>query len=84
MNNLEGCQIPCLPRFAEGPANIGTQSIKIRLKRSLARPWNYHVKGYLKRAYRLLADLRYRYSGNGQVISRQEVESMKSMKRYEV
>ncbi len=49
MENLKGCQIPCLPQLAEGKADFGPQPVVTRLKRTLARPWNYHVKRYLKR-----------------------------------
>jgi hypothetical protein len=49
MQNLDGCQIPCLPKVARGAADFGPQPWKLRLKRSLARPWNYHVKKWLKR-----------------------------------
>jgi hypothetical protein len=50
MDNLEGCQIPCLPNIAEGNAEFGPQPIVNRLKRMLARPWNFHVKKFLKRS----------------------------------
>ena len=49
MENLKGCQIPCLPQLAEGKAEFGPQPFVKRLKRALARPWNYYVKRYLKR-----------------------------------
>ncbi len=49
MQPLEGCQIPCLPKLAEGKAVFGPQPFIIRIKRMLARPWNYHVKYWLKR-----------------------------------
>lgn len=57
MNSLDGCQIPCLPRFADGPAEFGPQPFKTRMKRLLAKPWNYHVKRWLKRSSRLLVSL---------------------------
>ena len=53
MPNFEGCQLPCIPRFSIGPAEIiGTSSIK-RFKRSLALPWNRYVKRWLKQAYNI-------------------------------
>ena len=50
MENLEGCQIPCLPKIAEGNVQFGPQPMITRLKRAFARPWNYYVKKYLKRS----------------------------------
>jgi hypothetical protein len=49
MEDLSGCQIPCLPKIAEGKAEFDPQPIDIRIKRALARPWNYYIKKYLKR-----------------------------------
>lgn len=57
MENFEGCQIPCLPNIAEGRAEFGPQSFDKRLKRALARPWNYYVKRYLKRGLSLVDNL---------------------------
>ena len=57
MTNLEECQIPCLPRFAEGNADVSPQPFVKRLKRMLAKPWNYSIKKWLKRFDRLLLDL---------------------------
>lgn len=51
MTQIEGCQIPCLPRLAEGPAQVGPQPLTRRLKRALARPWNYQLKPQLKRFF---------------------------------
>lgn len=48
MNALDGCQIPCLPRFSEGPAEFEPQPLDKRIKRMLAKPWNYYVKKWLK------------------------------------
>jgi hypothetical protein len=52
MDNLTGCQIPCLPHFSEGKAEFEPQPLLIRVKRTLASPWNYYVKKYLKRIQR--------------------------------
>ncbi len=65
MSNLEGCQIPCLPRLAEGLAENGPQPLLKRLKRMLARPWNYTVKKWLKRLLMLLMEARARFRGRG-------------------
>jgi hypothetical protein len=57
MNRLENtgeCQIPCLPQLADGYARIDVQPIRLRLKRLLARPWNYYAKRVLKQYLRLL------------------------------
>jgi hypothetical protein len=51
MSNLEGCQLPCVPRFSLGPTPSMEKSLKGRIKRLLAVPWNRHVKKWLKRAY---------------------------------
>jgi hypothetical protein len=55
MTNLDGCQIPDLPRIAEGRIADDPQSFLRRLKRSLAMPWNYYVKRGLKNLYHLVA-----------------------------
>lgn len=56
MTNIEGCQIPCLPRMAESRAFVESQSFIQRIKLSLAVPWNYYVKRWLKAAYHLAVD----------------------------
>jgi len=48
LSNLEGCQIPCLPRISEGQIHFEKQTLIKRIKRMLARPWNYQVKPWLK------------------------------------
>jgi len=53
MESLNGCQIPNLPYIAEGKAEFEPQPFNVRFKRALARPWNYYVKKYLKRALTL-------------------------------
>lgn len=57
---LRECQLPCLPRFAEGVAEIGPQPLLKRLKRAFARPWNYYVKKWFKRITRLIGGWSYR------------------------
>jgi hypothetical protein len=52
MTNLDGCQIPCLPKIADGLAEVGPQPWRQRFKRSLAVPWNYYAKRWLKQLYR--------------------------------
>jgi MoaA/NifB/PqqE/SkfB family radical SAM enzyme len=54
MTDFNGCQIPSLPRMAEGRIADDTQPIIPRLKRSLAMPWNYYVKRGLKYVYHLI------------------------------
>ena len=49
------CQIPGLRRISEGSAEIGPQPLVRRLKRSLAKPWNYQVKPALKTSSKYLA-----------------------------
>ena len=53
MNNLDGCQIPGLPRMAEGRIDADQQPLVQRVKRSLAVPWNYYVKRGLKYVYHM-------------------------------
>ncbi len=54
MSNFNGCQIPCLRRMSEGRmAADPNQPFIRRLKRSLAVPWNYYVKRWLKSLYHL-------------------------------
>lgn len=54
MSNIGGCQLPCLPKISIGHVIPVEKSIKNRLKRSLAVPWNYLVKKLLKRSYLML------------------------------
>lgn len=56
MTDLEGCQIPGLPRMAEGQISDASPSFLRRVKSSLAVPWNYYVKRWLKTAYHLSMD----------------------------
>ena len=51
MENFEGCQLPCLPKVASGLSKADSAPLTLRLKRSLAVPWNYHVKRWLKSLY---------------------------------
>jgi hypothetical protein len=51
MTNIEGCQLPCVPKFATGIATPPYRSFMHSIKIQLARPWNYYVKRWLKRAY---------------------------------
>ncbi len=48
MAQYDGCQLPCLPKIAEGKAEFGPTPIGRRIKRALARPWNYHAKKWIK------------------------------------
>ena len=56
MTKLDGCQIPGLPRMAEEEIKTESQSFIHRVKRSLAVPWNYYVKRWLKKGYHLAVD----------------------------
>lgn len=51
MNNLDGCQMPCLPRMSAGSIPMEPQPLKQKVKRLLAYPWNYIVKKRLKAFY---------------------------------
>jgi len=58
--DLRECQLPCLPRVAEGAADVGPQPVVKRLKRMLAKPWNYFVKKRLKHYIRLISNWKSR------------------------
>jgi hypothetical protein len=60
MTNFDGCQIPCLPRMAEGQIVNDAQTPVQRLKRFLAVPWNYYVKRWLKMGYHKIFDKKVR------------------------
>ncbi len=51
MEHLCGCQIPGLQEIAEGKAAAENKAIILSLKRALAKPWNGHVKKWLKKAW---------------------------------
>jgi hypothetical protein len=55
MENIGGCQLPNVPKLSEGLAQIETQSFLRRVKLSLAVPWNYYVKRWIKQVYRIYA-----------------------------
>jgi hypothetical protein len=55
MNQFEGCQLPCLPHIADGNAVMEAQPLVKRLKRALAKPWNYTVKKRLKKIVKFMA-----------------------------
>ena len=58
MSNFDGCQIPCLPRMADGRIASDPQPLILRVKRTLAVPWNYYAKRWLKIAYRQFVALK--------------------------
>jgi len=53
MINFDGCQLPCVPKFSTGPAEVPERTFTRRLKYRLAVPWNRYVKKWLKQAYYL-------------------------------
>lgn len=55
MENIGGCQLPNVPKLSEGLAQVETQSFLRRVKLSLAVPWNYYVKRWIKQSYRIYA-----------------------------
>jgi hypothetical protein len=55
MTKIDGCQIPGIPRMAE-EINIDSPSFIHRVKRTLAVPWNYYVKRWLKKGYHMAVD----------------------------
>lgn len=48
---IEGCQLPNVPELATGTIKPAQDSLVLRLKAMLARPWNTVVKKWLKQAY---------------------------------
>ncbi len=56
MTSISGCQLPCVPGLSEGFAQTDRLPLLRRLKLSLAVPWNYQVKPWLKYFYRLYAN----------------------------
>jgi len=54
---IDGCQVPCLPRISTGRADPEPASWKVRLKRSLALPWNKVVKTQMKIAMRKIESI---------------------------
>jgi hypothetical protein len=71
MKDLDGCQIPCVPKFSLGPATSAEKSWIGRIKRLLAVPWNRHVKKWLKRAY--YTSVRWRGSSSAQAQAKEFV-----------
>ena len=55
MSNFDGCQLPNLPKISEGLVKVETQSFFRRIKLSLAVPWNYYAKRWLKQIYSIYA-----------------------------
>lgn len=53
MEKMDGCQLPNLPNLSEGHVHVEGQSMLRRAKRSLAVPWNYYVKRWIKQAYHI-------------------------------
>jgi hypothetical protein len=51
MSNLEGCQLPSIPKLSIGLAEDTERSFNGRFKRLLAFPWNRYAKIWLKRAH---------------------------------
>lgn len=51
MSNFDGCQLPSVPKFSQGHSISADKSLKGRIKRLLAVPWNRYVKKWLKRDY---------------------------------
>ena len=56
MTKIDGCQIPGIPRMAEEDIQSEPQSLIQRVKRTLAVPWNYYVKRWLKKGYHMAVD----------------------------
>ncbi len=68
MLRFEGCQLPCIPRFSIGTAEVTEKSFIKRLKRLLAFPWNGYVKKWLKQAYSI--SVRWRGASSEQMTAK--------------
>jgi hypothetical protein len=53
MENMTGCHLPNVPKLSEGVVQVEHQPLVRRIKRSLAVPWNYHVKRWIKHVYHI-------------------------------
>jgi hypothetical protein len=51
MNPLNECQLPALPNMAQRRAAVEPQPFLRRLKRTMAVPWNYYGKKWLKQIH---------------------------------
>jgi hypothetical protein len=49
MPDLTNCQIPCLPKIAQGTIYYENLPLKLQIKRLFAKPWNYHIKKFLRK-----------------------------------
>jgi hypothetical protein len=58
MTQIDGCQIPGIPRMAEEEITSESRSLIHHVKRAFAVPWNYYVKRWLKKGYHLAVDKR--------------------------
>ncbi|HTP02649.1 MAG TPA: hypothetical protein VMJ64_14835 [Anaerolineales bacterium] len=56
--NLKDCQLPNVPKMAEGDLESRFGSLMLAVKRFLAPPWNSRVKPMLKQAYSTSLDLK--------------------------
>lgn len=51
MLKFEGCQLPSIPKFSIGTAEVTEKSLVRRFKRLVALPWNRYAKRWLKQFY---------------------------------
>jgi hypothetical protein len=75
MENLDGCQIPCLPKIAEGEIEDRDQPLKLRLKRKFAKSWNYQVKIRLKKIDKKVSKFINRFNAEKTATLPQTIES---------
>jgi hypothetical protein len=54
MDDLSGCQVPCLPQIVEGTYGLEDIPMHNLVRRLLARQWNYSIKKKLKRILKSL------------------------------
>lgn len=51
ITDFEGCQLPCVPKFALTVAHNPSNSVYLNFKRLVAYPWNYYIKKWIKKIY---------------------------------
>lgn len=80
MEDLNGCQLPCVSKIPEGKAEFEPQPVDKRLKRALAKPWNNYVKKFMKRLSAFTTGSGTRSKNKGQGI----VEMSKPVTHFQV
>lgn len=51
ITDFEGCQLPCIPKFAIAAVEYPERSPYLSFKRAMAYPWNRYIKKWMKKIY---------------------------------